>query len=128
MRPVRAIERVAECNDGKIWLTVTGLDLLKMLSDSIIAFENESVKNNPQISENANDSILSVDPMSHLDENILLESTEQNFALEECDLSANESPVPAEVASLQDHQPVQSGLDILHHTSNSPENNKNYCF
>ena len=66
--------------------------------------------------------------MPHLGENILLESTEQNFALEECDLSANESPVPAEVASLQDHQPVQSGLDILHHTSNSPENNKTTAF
>ena len=62
--------------------------------------------------------------MSHLDENILLESTEQNFALEECDLSANESPVPAEVASLQDHEPVQSGLYVLHHTSNSPETSK----
>ena len=66
--------------------------------------------------------------MPHLGENILLESTEQNFALEECDLSANESPVPAEVASLQDHQPVQSGLDILHHTFNSPENNKTTAF
>ena len=128
MRPVRAIERVAECNDGKIWLTVICLDLLKMLSDAIIAIENKSVKNNPQISENANDSILSIDPMSHLGENILVESTEQNFALEECDLSANESPVPAKVASLQDHQPVQSGLDILHHTSNSPENNKTTAF
>ena len=44
MRPVRAIKRVAECNDGKFLLTITGLDLLP---DAIIAIENESVKNNP---------------------------------------------------------------------------------
>ena len=123
-RPVRAIERVAEGDEGKIWLKVTGLDLLKMLSDAIIAIENESEGNDTQISEISSDSILSVDPMLHLDENILLESPEQNFALEECNLSTNESPVQAKMVSSQDHQPVQSQLDILHHTSNSPKNDK----
>ena len=123
-RPVRAIERVAERDEGKIWLKVTGLDLLKMLSDAIIAIENESEDNDPQISEISSDTILSVDPMLHLDENILLELPEQNFALEECDLSNNESPVPAEMVSSEDHQPVQTKLDILHHTSNSPKNDK----
>ena len=62
--------------------------------------------------------------MLHLDKNILLQSPEQNFALEECDLSTNESRVPAKKVSSQDHQPVQSQLDILHHTSNSPKNDK----
>ena len=95
-----------------------------MLSDAIIAIENKSEDNDPQISEVSSDSTLSVDPMLHLDENILLESPEQNFALEECDLSNNESPVPAKKVSSQDHQPVQSQLDILHHTSNSPKNDK----
>ena len=78
-RPVRAIERVAERDEGKIWLKVTGLDLLKMLSDAIIAIENESENNDPQISEISSDTILSVDPMLYLDENILLESPEQNL-------------------------------------------------
>ena len=123
-RPLRAIERVAERDEGKIWLKVTGLDLLKMLSDAIIAIENESENNDPQISEISSDTILSVDLMLYLDENILLESPEQNFALEECDLSTNESPVPAKMVSSEDHQPVQSTPDILHLTSNSQKNDK----
>ena len=95
-----------------------------MLSDAIIAIENKSEDNDPQISEISSDSILSVDPMLHLDENILLESPEQNFAFEECNLSTNESPFPTKKVSSQYHQPVQSQLDILHHTSNSHKNDK----
>ena len=34
-RPIRAIERVAERDSGKIWVSVTGPDLMKMLSDAI---------------------------------------------------------------------------------------------
>ena len=38
-RPIRAIERVAELSEGKTWVKITGLDLLQMLSDAIIAIE-----------------------------------------------------------------------------------------
>ena len=122
-RPIHGIERVAENNERKVWLKVT-CDLLKMLSDAIIAIESKSPDS--QISEIDSDSFVSVDPMLHLDENTLLKSLEQNSALEECDLSTKELPVPAEMASLQDHQPIQSTLDILHHTSrsNSQKNDK----
>ena len=41
-RPVHAIERVAERNEGKIWERVTGRDLLKMLCDAIPALEQQS--------------------------------------------------------------------------------------
>ena len=41
-RPVRAIERIAERNEGKFWDRVTGRDLLKMLSDAIRAIEQQS--------------------------------------------------------------------------------------
>ena len=34
-RPIRAIERVAERDNGNIWVSVTGADLMKMLSDAI---------------------------------------------------------------------------------------------
>ena len=34
-RPIRAIERVAERDNGKIWVNVTGADLMKMLSDAL---------------------------------------------------------------------------------------------
>ena len=41
-RPIRAIERVAELKEGKIWITITGFELLKMLTDAIRAFDDES--------------------------------------------------------------------------------------
>ena len=41
-RPVRAIERVAERNEGNFWDRVTRHDLLKMLSDAIRALEQQS--------------------------------------------------------------------------------------
>ena len=40
-RPIRAIERVAEHDEGKIWEKVNGVDLLKMLSDAVRALEEE---------------------------------------------------------------------------------------
>ena len=116
-RPIRAIERVAERNDGKIWVKVTGIDLLKMLSDAILAIENESTDNDPEISEKDSDINISLDPMLHLDEGILLESTERIFALEECNLSTKNP-------SSEDHQPVETMSHIVHHTFCSPENDR----
>ena len=52
-RPVRAIERIAERNEGKIWDRVTGRDLLKMLSDAIRAIEQQSDDVNDPTLENA---------------------------------------------------------------------------
>ena len=52
-RPVRAIERVAERNECKIWDRVTGYDLLKMLSDAICALEQQSDNVNDPALENA---------------------------------------------------------------------------
>ena len=113
-RPIRAIERVAECDEGKIWVKVTPQDLLKMLSDAILAIEKESAANN-----------LSV---LRLDDDVLIESLEENMALEEYDISINDSPDPAvnadiHLPSLED-QPVHTMLDIQDHTNSSPQNNE----
>ena len=117
-RPVRAIERVAEHDEGKIWVKVTSHDLLKMLSDAILAIEKKSAESNP--------------PLLHLDNNIFMELTEENMSLEEYDISSNDSPVPAvnpdplptQLSSLEDHQPVQTALDIQDHTTRKLENNE----
>ena len=117
-RPIRAIERVAEHDEGKIWVKVTGHDLLKMLSDAILALEKMSAESNP--------------PLLHLDDDIFMELTEENMSLEECDISSNDSPVPAvnpdplptQLSSLEDHQPVQTVLDIQDHTTSNTENNE----
>ena len=42
-RPVRAIERVAERNEGKIWERITGRDLLKMLCDLSLLLNNNQM-------------------------------------------------------------------------------------
>ena len=39
-RPIRAIERVAERNEGKVWEMITGSELLKMLSDAMHALDD----------------------------------------------------------------------------------------
>ena len=55
-RPVRALERVAGRNEGKIWERVTSLDLLKMLSDAIHALEQDSQHHtDDRISEDASE-------------------------------------------------------------------------
>ena len=51
-RPIRAVERVAERNEDKIWDRVTGCDLLKMLSDAIRALEQQSEDVNESTLEN----------------------------------------------------------------------------
>ena len=50
--PIRAIERVAEQNEGKIWEMITGSELLKMLSDAMHAFDDPAnVANYPSKKE-----------------------------------------------------------------------------
>ena len=117
-RPIRAIERVAEHDKGKIWVKVTGHDLLKMLSDAILAIEKKSEESNP--------------PLLRLDDDIFMELTEENMSLEEYDISSNDSPVPdvnpdpspTQLSSLEDHQPVQKVLDIQDHTTSKLEYNE----
>ena len=101
--------------EGKIWVKVTGHDLLNILSDAIFAIKKESADNKP--------------PFFHLNDDSLMESTEENMALEEYDISNNDSPVlpvkpdlsPIPLPSLEDHQPVQTILDIQEHMTSSPE-------
>ena len=51
-RPIRAIERVAERNEGKIWEMITGSELLKMLSDAMRALDDPAnVENYPSKNE-----------------------------------------------------------------------------
>ena len=51
-RPIRAIERVAERNEGKIWEMITGSELLKMLSDAMCALDDPAnVENYPSKNE-----------------------------------------------------------------------------
>ena len=61
-RPVRALERVAGHNEGKIWERVTSLDLLRMLSDAIHALEEDSqLETDDPISEDASETIISTE-------------------------------------------------------------------
>ena len=58
-RPIRALERVAGRNEGKIWEKVTSLDLLRMLSDAIHALEQDSQQETDDpISEDASSTTL----------------------------------------------------------------------
>ena len=41
-RPIRGVERVADKKEGKIWLPITGADLLNMLSDAIRDLDSNS--------------------------------------------------------------------------------------
>ena len=51
-RPIRAIERVAERNEGKIWEMITGSELLRMLSDAMRALDDPAnVANYPSKKE-----------------------------------------------------------------------------
>ena len=62
-RPIRAIERVAEHDEGKIWEKVNGLDLLKMLSDAVRALEKEPTteESGPCTPVSASNTVLSID-------------------------------------------------------------------
>ena len=61
-RPIRALERVAGHNEGKIWEKVTSLDLLRMLSDAIHALEQDSQQETDDpISEDASGKSLSTE-------------------------------------------------------------------
>ena len=61
-RPIRALERVAGRNEGKIWEKVTSLDLLRMLSDAIHALEQDSQQETDDpISEDASGKSLSTE-------------------------------------------------------------------
>ena len=41
-RPIRGMERVADMKEGKIWVPITGPDLLKMLSDAVRDLDRNS--------------------------------------------------------------------------------------
>ena len=62
-RPIRAIERVAEHDEGKIWEKISGFDLLKMLSDAVLALEEESTReeSRPRTPVSASNTVLLID-------------------------------------------------------------------
>ena len=49
-RPIHAIERVTQNSKGKVWEIVNGLDLLKMLSDAILALDEKSEASTSNVS------------------------------------------------------------------------------
>ena len=66
-RPIRALERVVGCNEGKIWEKVTSLDFLRMLSDAIHALEQDSQQETDDpISEDASGKSLSTESVQWL--------------------------------------------------------------
>ena len=94
-RPIRAIERVAERNEGKIWVKITGLDLLQMLSDAILAIEEEeSGENYSNVSEK------------------VMSPVEQNVAFDEY----NDVMFPA-LPLQENEESVEATSDIPQHTS-----------
>ena len=96
-RPIRALERVAGRNEGKIWEKVTSLDLLRMLSDAIRALEQDSQQEtNDPISEDASSTTLSAESPQKftLGETSMTDLAKQNVK------SYNASvPLPTEVTS-----------------------------
>ena len=80
-RPIRALERVAGRNEGKIWERVTSLDLLRMLSDAIHALEQDSQKEtNDLILKDGSEAIVSTESPKELmtDETSVTGLTKQN--------------------------------------------------
>ena len=66
-RPIRALERVAGRNEGKIWEKVTSLDILRMLSDAIHALEEDSQQEtDDHIAEDASGNFLSTESSQEL--------------------------------------------------------------
>ena len=96
-RPIRAIERVAERNEGNIWEKVTGLDLLKMLSDAIRALDQEpDIKlSEPPIPESASNSVPPIDQFLQPTSNDHIKSKEQDAAVEQIDHSMDNLAIPS---------------------------------
>ena len=59
-RPIRGMERVANIKEGKIWVSITGPDLLKMLSDAVRDLDRNSQEAVPpdHINIKSNDNIM----------------------------------------------------------------------
>ena len=123
-RPIRAIERVAERSEGKIWVKITGLDLLQMLSDAIIAIEEESQENDSHSSEKAMNPVSLVDLESQLSDIFQISSVEQSFALEECDNTNDDVSCPAigsSIVSSSSTLPTPTNEELLHATADIPQ-------
>ena len=81
-RPIRAIERVAELNESKVWKEVTGTDLLTMLSDAIRAIE--------QMSEDGGDRMSPINSISESDDNLPYTHNEPEVPLLRSHTSTND--------------------------------------
>ena len=81
-RPIRAIERVAELNESKVWKEVTGIDLLTMLSDAIRALE--------QMSEDGGDRMSPINSISEPDDNLPYKHNEPDIPPPRNDESTND--------------------------------------
>ena len=85
-RPIRALERVAGLNEGKIWEKVTRLDLLRMLSDAIHALEQDSQQEaDDPMSEEASGTTLSIESLQEFTNGVtsitaLAKQNETNFS------------------------------------------------
>ena len=134
-RPIRAIERVAERNEGKIWVKITGLDLLQMLSDAILAIEKESGEDDSHISEKSMKPVSLVDPESKLCDVFLIDTNEQNVTLEECNITNDDVSCPTIASSIvssfstlpssKNEELVKATSDIPQYTSILSESDTN---
>ena len=114
-RPIRAIERVAEKNEGQIWDRVTTHYLFKMLSDAIRAFEQHSDDVNDPTSEIS--TILSSQSTSYVTGNSgVVEERKVSSVIEE---SSGSSVDITEVSptSISSTQPITSLSSDVHVTS-----------
>ena len=107
-RPVRALERVAGRNEGKIWERVTSLDLLRMLSDAIHALEQDSQHHTDDpISEDASETESHKEPTT--DETSITGLTKPNI---KCYSAALPSPTAVtSTISEKDFNELDSHID-----------------
>ena len=122
-RPVRAVERVAERNKGKIWDRVSRSDLLKMLSDAIRAIEqqlddvNDTSLENAATSTNFSSQSTSYVTGNSSKKNEPVEESNSSFVVNESYSSSFNAPEVCSTAnSLTDlHQPtilLSSDVDV----------------
>ena len=89
LRPIRAIERVAELNESKVWKEVTGIDFLTMLSDAIRAIE--------QMSEDGGDRMSPINSISESDDNLPYKHNEPDVPPPRNEKSTNDQECSSEV-------------------------------
>ena len=124
-RPVRALERVARRNEGKIWERVTSLDLLRMLSDAIHTLEQDSQQETDDaISEDASETIISTESHKEIvtDETSITGLTNQN--VKSCNAALPSPTAVSSTISEKDVNELDTDIDTTIQPNQSEKETK----